>query len=91
MSTTAASHTARRELALRVNGGIVITLFWDPRDNSTSIELHHMATDETISFRVPPGRALEAFHHPFAHLRNRHEHDPLPVEIPTEIPIEWRT
>jgi hypothetical protein len=68
MSTTAVTSTARRELARRVSGGLEITLFWDSRDNSTSIDIYDAATDDTISFRVPPGRALDAFHHPFAHL-----------------------
>ena len=68
MSTTAATSTARRELASRVNGGLEITLFWHPLDNSTSVEIHQEATDETISFRVPSDRALDAFHHPFAYL-----------------------
>ena len=71
MSTTAATSAARRELASRVNGGLEITLFWHPLDNSTSVEIHQEATDETISFRVPSDRALDAFHHPFAHLEDR--------------------
>jgi len=70
MTTTAATST-RRELASRVNGDLAITLFWDPRDDSTSIDIYHATTDETISFRVPPDRALDAFHHPFAHLDKR--------------------
>ena len=78
MSTTTITSASRQELATRVNAGIEITLFWDTRDNSTSIDLHHAATDETISFRVPPGRALDAFHHPFAHLGNQLEHDLQP-------------
>ena len=73
MSTTAATSTARRELARRVTGGLAITLFWHPRDNSTSVEIHQAATDETIRFRVPSDRALDAFHHPFAHLEDRPE------------------
>ena len=68
MSTTTTTSAARQELARRANGGIEITLFWDKRDNTTSIDVHHHATDETISFRVPPASALDAFHHPFAHL-----------------------
>ena len=63
------TQTTRRELAYRVSGDLEITLFWDKSDNSTSIDLRHDAIDETISFRVPPAKALEAFHHPFAHLR----------------------
>ena len=68
MSTTAVTCAARHELARRVNGGLEITLFWDGRDNSTSIDIRDASTDETTSFRVPPGRALDAFYHPFAHL-----------------------
>jgi hypothetical protein len=86
MSTTTLTDTSRRELARRVNGGLEITLFWDRRDNSTSIELYHAATDQTISFRVPPGRALDAFHHPFAHLGNQLEPDLHSGDIPTA----WR-
>lgn len=58
----------RRELARRVNGGLEITLYWNIRDDSTTIELHHTDTAETIAFPVPAERALDAFHHPFAHL-----------------------
>jgi len=57
-----------RELAQRVNGGLEVTLYWHPEDNSTSVEVFHLATEETISFPVPSDRALDAFHHPFAHL-----------------------
>ena len=71
MSTTAVTEDVRRELARRVNGGLEIALFWDRRDNSTSIDVPHSEIDETISFRVPSDRALDAFHHPFAHLEHR--------------------
>jgi hypothetical protein len=68
MSTAKLTTIARRELAHRVNGGLEITLFWNTDDNSTSVEVHQRSTDETITFAVPPDRALDAFHHPFAHL-----------------------
>ncbi|HEX6702477.1 MAG TPA: hypothetical protein VF101_17250 [Gaiellaceae bacterium] len=58
----------RRELAQRVTGGLEITLYWNAYDNSTSIEIHTQAIEETVSFPVPAHRALDAFHHPFAHL-----------------------
>jgi hypothetical protein len=58
----------RRELAQRITGGLEITLYWNVYDNSTTIEVHQKATGETISFPVPAHRALDAFHHPFAHL-----------------------
>ena len=69
MNIATLTETTRRELARRVSGGLEIALFWDKRDNSTSIDLHHDAVDETISFRVPSDKALDAFNHPFVHLR----------------------
>jgi hypothetical protein len=81
MSIAALTEIARRELARRVNGGLEITLYWHPDDNSTSIDIRHATTDETISFRVPPGRALDAFYHPFAHLDNQVEDDLQPAQI----------
>jgi hypothetical protein len=75
MSTTATTRPARHELAQRVNDGLEITLYWQTPDNSTTIDVHHAATDETITFRVPPGHALDAFQHPFAYLANQPDHD----------------
>ena len=71
MSTTAAIDTSQQELAQRVSGGLEVTLFRNVRDSSTSIELRHAAITEPISFRVPPDRALDAFHHPFVYLEQR--------------------
>jgi hypothetical protein len=58
----------RRELASRASGGIEVTLYWSPFDNSTTVEVWDAASDETIVFAVPPERALQAFYHPFAQL-----------------------
>jgi hypothetical protein len=71
MSTSAASDTIQQELAHRVTSGLEVTLFRDMRDSSTHIELRHAAIKEPISFRVPPDRALDAFHHPFVYLEQR--------------------
>jgi hypothetical protein len=59
----------RRELARRMSGGIEVTLYWSAHDNHTSIEVWQSATEETLHFNVAPELALEAFYHPFAHLR----------------------
>ena len=59
---------SRRELAHRVSGGLLITLYWNPHDDSTSITVHQLTSWETISFPVRRDLALHAFHHPFAHL-----------------------
>jgi hypothetical protein len=60
----------RRELAQRVSGELEITLYWDAADDSTSIEIWHPALHETLlRIAVPAEDALDAFYHPFAHLR----------------------
>jgi hypothetical protein len=58
----------RRELAFRRSGGLEITLYWDADERTTSVEVHQPATRETIVLTVPDEDALDAFHHPFAHL-----------------------
>jgi hypothetical protein len=60
----------RRELARRVSGGIEVTLYWSPHDNSTSIEVWQSATERTLHCAVAREAALDAFHHPFAYLRS---------------------
>ena len=59
---------ARRELALRVSGGIEVALYWSSLDNTTTVEVWDTASEERLVFAVPPERALEAFYHPFAQL-----------------------
>jgi hypothetical protein len=56
------------ELAHRVNGGIEVTLFWSPVDDSTAIEVWDAASEERIVFGVRAEHALDAFYHPFAQL-----------------------
>ena len=60
--------TPRQELAYRTSGGLQITLYWDADEHTTSVEVHQPATQETIAFTVPSEQALDAFHHPFAHI-----------------------
>ena len=83
----------RRELARRVSGGIEVTLYWSPHNNSTSIEVWQSATDERLHFTVAREAALEAFYHPFAHLHYeqqnsasamRRQPDSSPFELPAE-------
>jgi hypothetical protein len=58
----------RRELANRVASGLEVTLYWTAADNSTSIEVRHLASDTTLRFAVPTDQALDAFYHPLAHV-----------------------
>src|SRR5438046_1821326 len=41
MSTTSITDDTRHELACRVNGDLEIALFWETRDNSTTIDVLH--------------------------------------------------
>ena len=59
----------RRELAHRIGGGLEVTLYWNTGDNSTSIEVHHLASETHMRFVVPADRALDAFYHPLTHVR----------------------
>jgi len=68
MAIAAPTNTIPRELARRSSGELDIILFWDPVANSTSVEVYHLSTEETIVFPVALDQALDAFHHPFAHL-----------------------
>ena len=58
----------RRELAHRSGSGFEVALLWDAADNTISIEVRHIASEETLRFNVPNELALDAFYHPFVHL-----------------------
>jgi hypothetical protein len=58
----------RRELAHRVVSGLEVTLYWNAADNSTSIEVRHVASGITLRSAVPGEDALDAFYHPLAHI-----------------------
>jgi len=66
-----------RELAHRISGGIEITLYWNPRDDTTSLEVRHHDSEQTLRYHVAPDQALDAFYHPFAHLQA--VTDPVPA------------
>jgi hypothetical protein len=71
MSAATSGH-ARRELARRSSGGIEVALYWCSTDDRTSIALRQTDSGESLVFSVPRDRALDAFHHPFAHLPRRY-------------------
>jgi phosphoribosylformylglycinamidine (FGAM) synthase-like enzyme len=56
------------ELAHRVSGGIEVTLFWSPVDDSTAVEVWDARSEERLVFGVRAEDALDAFYHPFAQL-----------------------
>jgi hypothetical protein len=82
MSISILTSVDRRELASRVNGGLEITLYWNADDNTTSVHVYQPATDETIAFPVVPDLALDAFHHPFAHLAGQQAAATASIDTP---------
>ena len=57
------------ELAHRVVSGLEITLYWNAADDSTSIEIRHVASGTTLRSQVKREQALDAFYHPLAHIK----------------------
>ena len=69
MTVAAPTVVGRRELAHRVVSGLEVTLYWHAADNSTSIEVRHVASGTTLRSRVQREHALDAFYHPLAHIK----------------------
>jgi hypothetical protein len=66
--TTPAAIETRLELAYRASGGMQVLLLWDRVADRVSVVVDDARTGE--SFELPvrdPGKALDVFHHPFAH------------------------
>jgi hypothetical protein len=67
---TATAVNRRRELAHRVGSGLEVTLYWNQDDDTTTVEIRHLASDTQMRFAVPPEQALSAFYHPLTHIRH---------------------
>ena len=63
------SPTARqtRRLAARGSDGIHVVLLWHPRENALTVSVEDARLGDRFQLAVAPGRALDAFYHPFAH------------------------
>jgi hypothetical protein len=56
-----------RELAQRSVGPVEVTLYWDETDTAVVVEVIDRAGGASFQLVVPPERALDAFHHPYAY------------------------
>jgi hypothetical protein len=56
-----------RELAARESNGIHVVLLWQADDNSLTVSVEDERFGDRFQLAVPPGRALDAFYHPFAY------------------------
>ena len=64
---TGTSHIGQaKELDARSGNGIDVQLLWYPATDTVTVLVHDASHDDSFELAVEPGRALDAFHHPFA-------------------------
>jgi hypothetical protein len=56
-----------RELAARDGDGICVRLLWHPDDDALTVSVEDARAGDHLEIAVAPGRALDAFYHPFAY------------------------
>ncbi len=61
----------KRELAYRENGGLAVSLLWDPADDTLTVTVFQRRSGETLEVPVEDASPLEFFHHPFAYAAQR--------------------
>ena len=61
----------KRELAYRENGGLAVSLLWDPVDDALTVAVRDGQTDEALEIPVADANPLEVFNHPFAYAARR--------------------
>jgi len=68
----ATEHISRTELASRETNGIRVRLFWSRSTNLVTVVVDDAANDDHFELIVDEHeRALDVFHHPFAHAAAR--------------------
>ncbi len=60
-----------KELDYRESNGIQVSLLWNRADDSVSVAVCDIRTEETFEISVSAELALDAFHHPFAYAPRR--------------------
>lgn len=56
-----------RELAERASSGTRVRLLWRQGTTQLWVEVREPGIDQALAIVVPPERALDAFHHPYAY------------------------
>jgi hypothetical protein len=65
-----ASEIEVRELGHRHNDGIDVTLFWNSRTNDVFVVVEDQRDGKAFKLDVDGAQALDAFHHPYAYVRD---------------------
>jgi hypothetical protein len=55
------------ELAYRENDGVQVWLLWTPGEDRLTVFVADSKTDDAFELPVDRQRALDVFHHPYAH------------------------
>lgn len=56
-----------RELAVRDSDGVLVSLFWHPRNDALTVEVEDARDGQRLEFTVDRCCALDAFYHPYAY------------------------
>ena len=56
-----------RELAERRSGSVEVLLLWHPESDRVELSVRDVATGAGFRLEVAPGKAMDAFHHPYAY------------------------
>jgi hypothetical protein len=64
---TSDAHLTHRELDSRSGDGLDIRLLWNPCDDSVTVTVADVRSEELFVIPVSAENAVAAFHHPFAY------------------------
>jgi hypothetical protein len=70
------------EIDHRANGGVDVSLLWDPAADALYVQLIDWGMDEDYTFGVAREDAFDAFQHPFAYA-SRVSWDDMPPDPPS--------
>jgi hypothetical protein len=66
-----------RELAQRQSGTLEVLLLWHPQNDVVELSVRDLATGGGFHTEVAPGRAIDAFYHPYVYAPETESSDPL--------------
>jgi len=70
-ATSECLSTSTRELAQRLSGQDEVVLLWHPGIDRVELCVSDVTTGEGFHIEVSPGKAMDAFHHPYAYAARR--------------------
>jgi hypothetical protein len=60
-----------RELAQRLSGADEVLLLWHPEIDRVELSVRDVVTGSSFHIEVAPGKAIDAFYHPYAYAAAR--------------------